>query len=427
MTTAPLRWINNLRLPTRDGLWQIEIAEGKIVRMTAQPQQISADGASLDAEGGLALAPFIEPHIHLDTTQTAGEPAWNQSGTLFEGIERWTERKALLSHEDVKRRAMQTLKWQIANGIQFVRTHVDVSDPTLTALKAMLELKAEMAPWIDIQIVAFPQEGILSYPNGEALLEEALRLGADVVGAIPHFEFTREYGVESLHKTFALANRYDRLVDVHCDEIDDEQSRFVETVAALAHRDGMGARVTASHTTAMHSYNGAYTSRLFRLLKLSGINFVANPLVNIHLQGRFDSYPKRRGITRVKELLEADINVCFGHDDVFDPWYPLGTANMLQVLHMGLHVCQLMGYEQINAGLDLITHHSAKTMNLAEYGIQRGHEASLIILPAENGFDAVRRQVPVRYSLRRGKVIAETQPAKSAICLEQWEDVTFTR
>ncbi|AWQ20946.1 cytosine deaminase [Pantoea ananatis] len=427
MTTAPLRWINNLRLPTRDGLWQIEIAEGKIVRMTAQPQQISADGVSLDAEGGLALAPFIEPHIHLDTTQTAGEPAWNQSGTLFEGIERWAERKALLSHEDVKRRAMQTLKWQIANGIQFVRTHVDVSDPTLTALKAMLELKAEMAPGIDIQIVAFPQEGILSYPNGEALLEEALRLGADVVGAIPHFEFTREYGVESLHKTFALANRYDRLVDVHCDEIDDEQSRFVETVAALAHRDGMGARVTASHTTAMHSYNGAYTSRLFRLLKLSGINFVANPLVNIHLQGRFDSYPKRRGITRVKELLEADINVCFGHDDVFDPWYPLGTANMLQVLHMGLHVCQLMGYEQINAGLDLITHHSAKTMNLAEYGIQRGHDASLIILPAENGFDAVRRQVPVRYSLRRGKVIAETQPAKSAICLEQWEDVTFTR
>ena len=427
MTTAPLRWINNLRLPTRDGLWQIEIAEGKIVRMTAQPQQISADGASLDAEGGLALAPFIEPHIHLDTTQTAGEPAWNQSGTLFEGIERWAERKALLSHEDVKRRAMQTLKWQIANGIQYVRTHVDVSDPTLTALKAMLELKAEMAPWIDIQIVAFPQEGILSYPNGEALLEEALRLGADVVGAIPHFEFTREYGVESLHKTFALANRYDRLVDVHCDEIDDEQSRFVETVAALAHRDGMGARVTASHTTAMHSYNGAYTSRLFRLLKLSGINFVANPLVNIHLQGRFDSYPKRRGITRVKELLEADINVCFGHDDVFDPWYPLGTANMLQVLHMGLHVCQLMGYEQINAGIDLITHHSAKTMNLAEYGIQRGHDASLIILPAENGFDAVRRQVPVRYSLRRGKVIAETQPAKSAICLEQWEDVTFKR
>lgn len=421
------KWINNVRLPWRDGLWQIAIADGKIARLSAQPQHASPADESLDGEGGLACAPFIEPHIHLDTTQTAGEPAWNQSGTLFEGIERWAERKAMLSHEDVKRRAMQTLKWQIANGIQFVRTHVDVSDPSLTALKAMLELKAEMAPWITIQIVAFPQEGILSYPNGEALLEEALRLGADVVGAIPHYEFTREYGVESLHKTFALANRYDRLIDVHCDEIDDEQSRFVETVAALAHRDGNGARVTASHTTAMHSYNGAYTSRLFRLLKLSGINFVANPLVNIHLQGRFDTYPKRRGITRVKEMLEAEINVCFGHDDVFDPWYPLGTASMLQVLHMGLHVCQLMGYEQIDAGLDLITHNSAKTLQLSGYGIQTGNDASLIILPAESGFDAVRRQVPVRYSLRRGIVVAETKPAESEIYWREQERIDFRR
>ncbi|MEN4705407.1 cytosine deaminase [Pantoea agglomerans] len=421
------KWINNVRLSWRDGLWQIAIADGKIARISAQPQHASPADESLDGEGGLACAPFIEPHIHLDTTQTAGEPAWNQSGTLFEGIERWAERKAMLSHEDVKRRAMQTLKWQIANGIQFVRTHVDVSDPSLTALKAMLELKAEMAPWITIQIVAFPQEGILSYPNGEALLEEALRLGADVVGAIPHYEFTREYGVESLHKTFALANRYDRLIDVHCDEIDDEQSRFVETVAALAHRDGNGARVTASHTTAMHSYNGAYTSRLFRLLKLSGINFVANPLVNIHLQGRFDTYPKRRGITRVKEMLEAEINVCFGHDDVFDPWYPLGTASMLQVLHMGLHVCQLMGYEQIDAGLDLITHNSAKTLQLSGYGIQTGNDASLIILPAESGFDAVRRQVPVRYSLRRGTVVAETKPAESEIYWRERERIDFRR
>ena len=421
------KWINNVRLPWRDGLWQIAIADGKIARLSAQPQHASPADESLDGEGGLACAPFIEPHIHLDTTQTAGEPAWNQSGTLFKGIERWAERKAMLSHEDVKRRAMQTLKWQIANGIQFVRTHVDVSDPSLTALKAMLELKAEMAPWITIQIVAFPQEGILSYPNGEALLEEALRLGADVVGAIPHYEFTREYGVESLHKTFALANRYDRLIDVHCDEIDDEQSRFVETVAALAHRDGNGARVTASHTTAMHSYNGAYTSRLFRLLKLSGINFVANPLVNIHLQGRFDTYPKRRGITRVKEMLEAEINVCFGHDDVFDPWYPLGTASMLQVLHMGLHVCQLMGYEQIDAGLDLITHNSAKTLQLSGYGIQTGNDASLIILPAESGFDAVRRQVPVRYSLRRGIVVAETKPAESEIYWRERERIDFRR
>jgi len=423
---SELQWINHVRLPGRPGLWQIEIRQGKIALIAPQPQGTPA-GESLDAEGGLALPPFIEPHIHLDTTQTAGEPAWNQSGTLFEGIERWAERKALLSHEDVKQRARQTLKWQIANGIQHVRTHIDVSDPTLTALKAMLEVKQEMAPWVDIQLVAFPQEGILSFPDGEALLEEALRLGADAVGAIPHFEFTREYGVESLHKAFALAQKYQRLVDVHCDEIDDEQSRFVETVAALALREKMGHRVTASHTTAMHSYNGAYTSRLFRLLKLSGINFVANPLVNIHLQGRFDTYPKRRGITRVKEMLEADINVCFGHDDVFDPWYPLGTASMLQVLQMGMHICQLMGYDQLDNGIDLITTNSARTLQLDDYGIKIGNAANLIILPAESGFDALRRQVPVRYSIRQGRVIAETQPSRSTIHLERSEQVDFKR
>ncbi|MGG4663926.1 cytosine deaminase [Providencia vermicola] len=424
MHNQTIKHIHNVRLPERNGLWRINIDNQKITAITPQ-----VDGEilpeSLNGEGGLVSAPFVEPHIHLDTTQTAGQPSWNQSGTLFEGIERWAERKAMLTHDDVKNRAWQTLKWQIANGIQHVRTHVDVSDPTLTALKAMLEVKQEVAPWVDLQIVAFPQEGIMSYPNGEELLEESLRLGADVVGAIPHFEFTREYGVESLHKTFALAEKYDRLIDVHCDEIDDEQSRFVETVAALAHAKGMGSRVTASHTTAMHSYNGAYTSRLFRLLKMSKINFVANPLVNIHLQGRFDTYPKRRGITRVKEMLAADINVCFGHDDVFDPWYPLGTANMLQVLHMGLHVCQLMGYQQINDGLKLISEYSARTMNLQDYGVSEGKRASLLILPAENGFDAVRRQVPVRYSIRDGQVIANTQPAVTQIHLEETETVRY--
>ncbi|MBB1583324.1 cytosine deaminase [Serratia sp. OS31] len=427
MAKSPLKFIDNLRLSGHEGLWQLAIEQGRIAHIVPQPEGQEWRNDVLDAQGGLAQPAFVEPHIHLDTTQTAGQPAWNQSGTLFEGIERWAERKALLTHEDVKQRAWQTLKWQIANGVQYVRTHVDVSDPTLTALRAMLEVKQEVAPWVTLQIVAFPQEGIMSYPNGEALLEEALRLGADVVGAIPHFEFTREYGVESLHKAFALAQKYDRLVDVHCDEIDDEQSRFVETVAALALKMDMGARVTASHTTAMHSYNGAYASRLFRLLKMSGINFVANPLVNIHLQGRFDSYPKRRGITRVKEMLEANINVCFGHDDVFDPWYPLGTANMLQVLHMGLHVCQLMGYGQIDDGLKLITSHSARTLNLTDYGLMAGNSANLVILPAESGFDAVRRQTPVRYSIRQGAVIAETQPAETTLYLAQDEKVDFRR
>ncbi|WP_114766830.1 cytosine deaminase [Vibrio rhodolitus] len=420
--------IKNVTLQGQEGLKQILIEDGQFKRIEDNNLELGFPGDVLDAEGGMAVAPFCEPHIHLDTTQTAGEPSWNISGTLFEGIERWAERKELLSIEDVKTRAKQTLKWQIANGVQHVRTHVDVSDPTLIALKAMVEVREEMKEWVDIQIVAFPQEGILSYPNGKELLEEAVQLGADVIGAIPHFEFTREYGIESLHYVFELAQKYDRLIDVHCDEIDDEQSRFVETLAALAHKYNMGHKVTASHTTAMGSYNGAYASRLFRLLRMSGINFVANPLVNIHLQGRFDDYPKRRGVTRVKEMLNANINVCFGHDDVFDPWYPLGTANMLQVLHMGLHVCQVMGYDQINNSLDLISTNSARTLNIQDkHGIEAGKPGSLLILPAENGFDAVRRQVPVRYSVRHGKVIAETQPATTQIHLGESEAVSFKR
>ena len=417
--------VKNVHIHNREGLWQILIEEGKISRIFSQNEVFNYSGEILDGEEGIIYPPFVEPHIHLDATQTAGQPNWNQSGTLFEGIERWAERKSLLSHEDVKSRAWKTLKWQIANGVQYVRTHVDVSDPTLTALKAMLEVKKEIAPCVDLQIVAFPQEGILSYPNGEKLLDQAMEMGADVVGGIPHFEFTREYGVESMHIAFDIARKYNKQIDIHCDEIDDEQSRFVETVAALALKYDMGEKVTASHTTAMHSYNNAYASRLFRLLKMSKIHFVANPLVNIHLQGRFDTYPKRRGVTRVKEMLKNNINVCFGHDDVFDPWYPLGTANMLQVLHMGLHVCQLMGYGQINEGLKLVTENSAKALGLTDYGIKEGNSANFIVLPAENGFDAVRRQVPTRYSIRHGKVISETQLAKTTIHLSDSEQVNY--
>ena len=417
--------VKNVHIHNREGLWQILIEEGKISRIFPQDEVLNYSGEILDGEEGIVYPPFVEPHIHLDATQTAGQPNWNPSGTLFEGIERWAERKSLLSHEDVKSRAWKTLKWQIANGVQYVRTHVDVSDPTLTALKAMLEVKKEIAPWVDLQIVAFPQEGILSYPNGEKLLDQAMEMGADVVGGIPHFEFTREYGVESMHIAFDIARKYNKQIDIHCDEIDDEQSRFVETVAALALKYDMGEKVTASHTTAMHSYNNAYASRLFRLLKMSKIHFVANPLVNIHLQGRFDTYPKRRGVTRVKEMLKNNINVCFGHDDVFDPWYPLGTANMLQVLHMGLHVCQLMGYGQINDGLKLVTENSAKALGLTDYGIKEGNSANFIVLSAENGFDAVRRQVPTRYSIRHGKVISETQLAKTTIHLSDSEQVNY--
>ncbi|RFU67302.1 cytosine deaminase [Peribacillus saganii] len=420
--------IKNAKLRNKDGLWQILIEAGKIEKI-AQTVENSSDQQVIDVQGSLVLPPFVEPHIHLDSTLTAGEPNWNESGTLFEGIQRWAERKEFLTIEDVKTRAKTALKWQIAQGIQHVRTHVDVTDPTLTALKAMLEVKEEMSRFVNLQIVGFPQDGILSYPNGPELLEESLRMGVDVVGGIPHYEFTREYGVDSLKTVFQLAEKYDRLVDIHCDEIDDEQSRFVEVVAAEAYRLGMGERVTASHTTAMASYNDAYTSKLFRLLKLSNINFVANPLVNIHLQGRFDTYPKRRGITRVKELQEAGMNVCFGHDDIFDPWYPLGTGNMLQVLHMGIHVTQLMGYEQIINSIDFITKNSAKTLHIEDiYGIEEGKQANLIVLEAENEYEAIRKQASVLYSIRNGEIIAETKPKETTITLGgSPEKVTFNK
>ena len=419
--------IKNAKLEDKTQLVDIKIENGCFTEI-APMIEAEEHEEIIDAKGWLVVPPFVEPHIHLDTTLTAGEPRWNESGTLFEGIQCWSERKESLSKEDVKNRARKAIKWQVANGIQFIRTHVDTTDPELTAIKALVELREELKDFVTLQIVAFPQEGILSYPNGLELLEEALKLGADVIGAIPHFEFTREYGVASIEKIFELAKKYDVLIDVHCDEIDDEQSRFIEVVATKAYENQMGHKVTASHTTAMHSYNGAYTYKLFRLLKMSGINFVANPLVNIHLQGRFDTYPKRRGITRVKEMLEADINVCFGHDDIFDPWYPLGTGNMLQVLHMGLHVCQIMGYGQINESLKLIGKNSARTLNVQDqYGIEVGKPANLIILPAENGYDAVRRQVPVAYSIRKGKVIAKTQISETAVYLDGEEMIDFKK
>lgn len=420
--------VKNVKLREREGLWHLVIQDGTITSIVTELDDLVDDDV-IDAKGLLALPPFIEPHVHLDSTMTAGEPEWNRSGTLFEGIQRWSERKKMLSLDDVKRRAKKALKWQIAQGIQFVRTHVDVTDPELTALRALLELKEEMAPYVELQLVAFPQEGILSYPNGEQLLEEALKMGADVVGGIPHYEFTREYGVESLKIAFDLAEKYDRLVDIHCDEIDDEQSRFIEVVAKEAYERGLGEKTTASHTTAMGSYNGAYAAKLFRLLSLANINIVANPLINIHLQGRFDSYPKRRGLTRVKELLEAGVNVCFGHDDIFDPWYPLGTGNMLQVVHMGIHLAHLMGYEQIKQSLDLITVNSAKTLHITDrYGIEEGKPANFIIVDADNEYDLIRKQAAVLYSVRRGNVIARTKPSETTISIgSEKEMITFDR
>ena len=358
-----------------------------------------------DLEGRLVLPPFIESHVHLDTCLTAGDPVWNMSGTLFEGIECWSKRKEKLNENDIRERVKKAVQMYASHGVQFIRTHVDVTDPALMAMKTMTELREEFKDIMEIQIVAFPQEGILSFPNGKELLTEAVKMGADAVGAIPHYEFTREYSVESVNFAMELAAKYDRLVDVHCDEIDDEASRGLETVAARALELGLFDKVTASHTTAMHSYNNAYVLKLMRLLKMSRINFVANPLVNTHLQGRADTYPKRRGVTRVKELLEAGINVSFGHDDIFDPWYPLGNGNLRDVVFMGLHVCQMMGYEDIMNSYRFITHNAAKTLHISDrYGIEPGKPANFVVMDAKDYYDALNRNAVVTASFRKGMI-----------------------
>ncbi|MBK5003092.1 cytosine deaminase [Pseudomonas sp. S31] len=406
--------IINARLRGKPGLYRIELDGERIAAIHAQPDvAVAAADSDIDAGQNLVTAPFVEPHIHLDATLTAGEPAWNMSGTLFEGIERWAERKAMTTHEDIKTRATKTIGMLVDHGIQHVRTHVDVTDPTLTALKAMVEVRDEVRHLVDLQIVAFPQEGIESYDNGRALMTEAVALGADVVGGIPHFENTRDQGVSSIKFLMDLAERTGCLVDVHCDETDDPQSRFLEVLAEEARVRGMGAQVTASHTVAMGSYDNAYCSKLFRLLKRSGINFVSCPTESIHLQGRFDTWPKRRGVTRVAELDRAGINVCFGQDSIVDPWYPLGNGNILRVLEAGLHICHMLGYEDIQRSLDLITDNSARTLNLGErYGIEVGRPANLLVLSAADDYEMIRSQGHALVSVRNGKVLMRRTPAQ---------------
>ena len=366
----------------------------------------------IDIQHKLVLPPFIESHVHLDTCLTAGDPVWNMSGTLFEGIECWSKRKEKLNEGDITERVNKVVRMYASNGVQFIRTHIDVTDPSLMAMKTMIRLREELKDVMEIQIVAFPQEGILSYPNGKQLLTDAVDMGADAVGAIPHFEFTREYSVESLDFALKLAAERDKLVDVHCDEIDDEASRGLETVAARALEFGLFDKVTASHTTAMHSYNNAYVLRLMRLLKMSRINFVSNPLVNTHLQGRIDTYPKRRGITRVKELLAEGINVSFGNDDIFDPWYPMGNGGMRDAVFLGLHVCQMMGYQEIMDSYKLITHNAAKTLHITDrYGIEVNKPASFIIMDAENYYEALTKDAVVLASYKNGRKIAENTPS----------------
>ena len=403
------------RLLQRDGTIvtaDLAVRQGTIVAI--EPQLHEPVKLELDLQGQLVSPPFVESHIHLDSALTVGDPRWNQSGTLFEGIEIWRDRKQNLSLEDGKARAIETLKQQAILGVLFVRSHADVSETSLTALQALLEVREAVKDWMTLQVVAFPQDGIYGGVQNDALIEKAMEMGADAVGGIPHYELTREDGVKSVHRIFELAQKYDRLIDIHCDEIDDDQSRFLEVVAAEAMRTGMGSRVTASHTTAFGSYNNAYAFKLLSFLRRTELNFIANPLINITLQGRTDTYPKRRGVTRVKELWQQGTNVSFGHDCIQDPWYSLGTGNMLDVASMGLHVCQMTGTAEIDACYDMVTWNGAKTLNVSDrYGIEVGKPANLIVLNAHDRYDAIRRRATVLYVISQGKLLATTDAPRT--------------
>ena len=370
----------------------------------------------VEAMGALLSAPYVEPHIHLDTALTCGEPRWNASGTLWEGIACWSERKGVLSRADVIDRAEEIIRWQVANGVLFVRSHVDTTDPKLMALDALLEVRDRVREVVELQIVAFPQEGICSFPDGEMLIEEAARRGADVVGAIPHFEDTREDGVRSIEIAIDVAGSHGLMVDAHCDEIDDEQSRFIEVLATQALRTGLRDRVTASHATAMGSYNAAYSYKLQRLLRRSGVNLVCNPLVNLNLQGRFDGYPKRRGLLQAKEMLGAGVNIAFGHDDIMDPWYPLGTGNSIQVALVGAHGTQMTSPSEVEECFRMVTDRAAAALCLGDrYGIAPGRPASFMVLPALNPIDALRRQVRPSHVVAHGHLVASTPPTTSTL------------
>ena len=407
--------LKNVHVDNHEEVVDVRILNGKFSEIKANLAPHDGEEV-IDGKENLLLPPFVDSHVHLDATLTAGQPEWNETGTLFDGIRIWSERKQDLTKEDVKSRAKKTLLNMVGHGIQHVRSHVDVTDPHLIAARALLELREELKDQIDLQLVAFPQEGILSYPHGRELMEQAVKEGLDVVGGIPHFEFTTEYGWQSVHFLMALADKYDRLVDVHCDEIDDPASRNLEVLATEAYERGMKDRVTASHTTAMGSYNDAYTYKLFRLLKMSDINFVSNPLVNVHLGGRFDTYPKRRGVTRIKELTGAGINVSFGEDDIQDPWNPLGDGNMLDAVTMGVYIAHLMGYHQLKDAFNYVTYNGAKTLHISDnYGIEVGKPANCILLNAHDFYNALNKHVEVLYNIRHGKVLAETKPAETKV------------
>lgn len=403
----------------------IGIRDGRIAGVAPS---IAARGAEeIEADGRLVTPALVEPHTHLDAVLTVGEPRYNATGSLFEGIEIWGERVKTLTRDDVKHRAAQALKWMLACGVTHVRTHVDVCDPSLTALRALVEVRDEWRDLVTIQIVAFPQQGIYSFPDGEALMAAALDLGADVVGGIPHYEWTREYGERDVKTALRLAAERGLRADLHCDETDDEQSRFLELVAAETIRLGLQGRTTASHTTALHSYNNAYAYRLIRWMRRAGVHIVTNPLDNSVLQGRFDAYPIRRGFTRARELLANGINVCIGHDSIMDPWYPLGVGDPIQACFVMVHYGHMSGHADFTTLLEMVTTRAAACLGLEDYGLAEGRRADLVVFDAPTPMDVIRRLAPRLAVVSRGRVVARTTPSRSEVLLGGGAEVVTFR
>ncbi len=402
--------IKNVRLLEQSSLLHIGINNGEIVRIT---KDIIHGEIEWEADGGMALPPFIEMHTHLDTVLTSGKDLKNLSGTLMEGIELWQVRKANLTCEDVLERAEKAIKLLIQHGILYVRAAVDISDPKLTALKAIISLRAKLQHLIEIQIIAFPQEGIISSQKNKDRLVEAVQLGADAVSAVPHLEHTRENGIRSIQVCFEIAEQYGSFVHIFSDEVDDEHSRFLEVVADLALSKGMGERVTVSHTNAMAYYSESYAAKVISLVKKANITVVSCPLINCTMQGRFDSHPKGRGITRIKELNEANVNICIAHDDIQTPFYPFGNGNILQAAHMGAHLAHMTGETERVHMINMITKNGAKAFGIKDhYGIEVGKSANIIILPVDNIVDMLSKQPACRYVIREGNLIVETKPSE---------------
>ena len=371
----------------------------------------------IDASGKLVSPPFIDSHFHMDSTLSLGQPRLNQSGTLLEGIALWGELKPDLTFETIKDRALKYCDLAVARGLLGIRSHVDICDPRLLAVDALLQVKKEVSSYLDLQLVAFPQDGYFRCPGTIKLLETALDRGVDVVGGIPHFERTMEEGKKSVEALCRIAAQRGLRVDMHCDESDDPMSRHIETLTFETIRHGLKGLVTGSHLTSMHSMDNYYVSKLLPLMLEAEVSVVSNPLINITLQGRHDTYPKRRGLTRVKEMISTGISVAFGQDCVMDPWYSLGSADMLEVASMGLHVAQLTGVEEIKECFRSITEVPATIMGLEGYGLKKGCNADLVILQAADPIEAIRLKANRLYVIRQGEVISCSSPQEAKLNL----------